>query len=456
MPGGRELAVDNLRQRAVAVTKALSRFRRPASQVRRLGVLAGQVRRLLDEGLAPRVSLNRPVGRHRRLALVRADLDAVKAVAHANGGAVNDVSLAAIAGGAGRLLEARGELKPGLVLKASVATSIRAAADEQTSGNLVGIMLAPLPVGDLDPIRRLQVIARATAERKRRPPYQPSARFPQRWMVRAMVHQRMVNLFTSNLPGPPTPLYFAGARVLELFQVGVVQGNVTVGVGVLSYAGQLTFDIVGDAESVPDLPMFAEGLSAALEELGVGLHRPRLLVQGGIPAHTEIRAGPSARGEMTQKEAAMKRAGMATLAALALAAYDAVVRPRMLEWGSTRDGRQRPLPGDDVTNDIVPAGTVRHTRGLTTLRFSTHLVRGNACEEPDSAAATSSTAIRPVGTRSKNASTACSLLSRSLADRPAARVWDAREPMKAGEEGAIEFQRVCPTQLESVAVSDGK
>jgi hypothetical protein len=37
----------------------------------------------------------------------------------------------------------------------------------------------------------------------------------------------------------------------------------------------------------------------------------------------------------------------------------------MLEWGSTHEERHRPLPGDDVTNDFVPAGMARHTRAVT-------------------------------------------------------------------------------------------
>jgi WS/DGAT/MGAT family acyltransferase len=280
IPGTHELLWDNVRHRAAAVTRAVSRLRRPAQLVRRLGWMALQVRQLLHEGLAPRVSLNRPVGRRRRLLLGRADLDRVKAVAHAHGAKVNDVVLAAVAGGARRLLEHRGELRQELVLKGSVAVSMRRPADQEAGGNVVGIRLAPLPAGDPDPIQRLRAIARAAAEGKRRPPFEPSARFAQTWMVQAMFLQRLVNLFTSNLPGPPVPLYLAGARVLELFQVGVVQGNVTVGVGVLSYAGQLNFAIVGDADAVPDLGVFAEGLSQALEELGIQRERPRFLSRG--------------------------------------------------------------------------------------------------------------------------------------------------------------------------------
>jgi len=53
--------------------------------------------------------------------------------------------LAATAGGARRLLQARGQLSPGLVLTCPVATSIRGPADEQATGNRAGIMLV-LPI----------------------------------------------------------------------------------------------------------------------------------------------------------------------------------------------------------------------------------------------------------------------------------------------------------------------
>ena len=61
----------------------------------------------------------------------------------------------------------------------------------------------------------------------------------------------------------------------------------------------------------------------------------------------------------------MKKARMALLGALALAGYDVVVRPWMLNWGSTKSERRRRLPGDDISNDIVPAGMVRQTRAVT-------------------------------------------------------------------------------------------
>jgi WS/DGAT/MGAT family acyltransferase len=263
-----ELFADVLRCRILAMTRVLARTRHPCAMIARLHLLARQAGDLAREGRAPRVSINVPVSGRRRLMLVRADLNQARKVAHRHGGTVNDVVLAAIAGGARSLLDARGELRPGLVLEASVAASLRGPSDQWAEGNRVGIMIVPLPLEEADPARRLAWVAAATAKRKRKPPYQPNTRLLQRWMVRAMSRQRMVNLLVSNVPGPPKPLYVAGAQIVEIFQIGVVQGNVTIGVGAFSYAGQLNFGVVGDPDAVPDLALFADGIADTLDQLG--------------------------------------------------------------------------------------------------------------------------------------------------------------------------------------------
>jgi diacylglycerol O-acyltransferase / wax synthase len=64
------------------------------------------------------------------------------------------------------------------------------------------------------------------------------------------------------------PQWFAGAHVQEMFQLSQLQGNCAIGVGVLSYAGQLNIDIVADPDVVPDVDVFADGVAQALEQLG--------------------------------------------------------------------------------------------------------------------------------------------------------------------------------------------
>ena len=197
----------------------------------------------------------------------------VKAVAHAYGATVNDLLLAAVTGGLRALLVARGLPTDGLILYASVPVALRARADTAALGNQVGLMIVPLPVGEPDPVQRLVQVARATTERKRRPERLASLRpvgslTILRALNRYSRHQRIVDVFVTNVPGPQRPLYLLGARLLEAFPVVQVAGNVPLSVAVLSYAGQLNIGIQSDPDGCPDLDVFADGLRQSLEELG--------------------------------------------------------------------------------------------------------------------------------------------------------------------------------------------
>jgi diacylglycerol O-acyltransferase / wax synthase len=75
-------------------------------------------------------------------------------------------------------------------------------------------------------------------------------------------------VFVTNVPGPQRPLYLLGARLLEVFPVVQVAGNVPLSVAALSYAGQLNIGIQSDPDGLPDLDIFADGLRRSLEEFG--------------------------------------------------------------------------------------------------------------------------------------------------------------------------------------------
>jgi WS/DGAT/MGAT family acyltransferase len=255
---------------ATSGARAPGRVAGTAGRLQRALLWPRQLAAVARLGRAPALSFNHPVGQRRRVMLVRADLPRTKAVAHRHDGTVNDVVLAAVAGGARRLLESRGELTGDLVLKVSVITSIRGPQDRDIPGNRVGVRVVPVALRDPDPARRLEQIAAITSAHRALPPYQPSGRLLQHWMVRVMSHQRLVNLLVSNLPGPPGALSFGGSPVRELFQFsgGGVQGNLSIAVGVLSYAGQLNINVAADADLVPDLDLFVVGVADSLERLG--------------------------------------------------------------------------------------------------------------------------------------------------------------------------------------------
>ncbi len=230
-------------------------------------------REVFTEERAPRTSLNRPVGEHRRLALVRSRLDLAKQIAQARDAKVNDVALTVIAGGLRELLDNRGEPVDELVLRAMVPVSLHQAQSGEARGNLDGMIVVPLPIGEPDPVRLLNVVAAQTEKRKQKAHPQAMStgifRFAvaRRTAVRLSTRQRLFNLNVSNVPGPPVPLYLAGAAVAEVFPLVPTVGNETLSVGVLSYAGQLNLTAVADRNACPDVDVFAQGVRNTIDEL---------------------------------------------------------------------------------------------------------------------------------------------------------------------------------------------
>jgi hypothetical protein len=85
--------------------------------------------------------------------------------------------------------------------------------------------------------------------------------------LRLLARQRLMNVTVTNVPGPPVPLYLAGAPLLELFPVVSLVANITLAVAVLSYAGQLNITAVADQDGCSDVEVFAQGVRGALDDL---------------------------------------------------------------------------------------------------------------------------------------------------------------------------------------------
>jgi diacylglycerol O-acyltransferase / wax synthase len=294
-----ELVADQRRRRRRRRRRALSRLVHPVTNARQLAAAWPAMRELFAEPALPPTSLTRPFGRDRRVAIVRGRLDAVKAIAHAGGGTVNDVLLAAIAGGLRDLLRSRGEAVDGSVLRVYVPVTLRPPEERaQARGNQIAQMTVPLPIGDMNPVERLRQIGAETARRKARTRPSigkvPHHGFAGRMLLKLIDRQR-VNLTTADLPGPPIPLYFTGARVLEVFPLLPLIGTVSLGIGALSYAGQFNITAVGDGEGYPDLEVFAIGLReelAAMASAGpTAASNPVLRHWQRLPVGESIRAG---------------------------------------------------------------------------------------------------------------------------------------------------------------------
>jgi WS/DGAT/MGAT family acyltransferase len=272
-PSAGELFRDNVRWRLQGLRAVGSGSLHPGRTLDGIRAEWPTWHEVFTEERAPRTSLNRRVGRDRRVALVDGRLEAAKQIAHAHGAKVNDVVLAAVAGGLRELLGNRGERVDELVLRVMVPVSLHREQPGRARGNLDGLIVVRLPLGEPDPVRLLEAVAAETAERKRKPRPQAMStgifRFTlaRRALMRVSAHQHVLNLTVTNVPGPPIPLYLAGSRLLTVFPVVPATGNHALTVGVLSYAGQLNLTAVADADACPDVDVFAHGLRSALRTL---------------------------------------------------------------------------------------------------------------------------------------------------------------------------------------------
>jgi diacylglycerol O-acyltransferase len=271
LPTRRELFVDNLRGRGDRLGHAVVTLAHPVTVARHVWTGWPALRELLAARPAPATSLNRVVGPDRTLAVIRADLDLVRQAAHAHGVTVNDVLLAVTAGGLRALLRGRGEPVDRLTPRIDVPVTLRPVQGrDQARGNLIGQMMVPLPVGVSDPGRRLARIGAETRTRKAtRPPSVGGLlrnRLARRLLLR-LLNRQPVNLTSADLPGPRRPVYLAGARLLEVFPVLPLMGNVSLGVGALSYAGQFNITVVADRDTYPDLDTFVAGMRDHLAAL---------------------------------------------------------------------------------------------------------------------------------------------------------------------------------------------
>jgi diacylglycerol O-acyltransferase len=269
-PSADELRADNRKRRVDERGRKLSRVAHPVKTARGMLAVLPAMREILGEEALPTTSLDRRVGADRSLLLIRTNIDLVKEIAHTHEAKVNDVLLTIIAGGLRALLWSRGEPVDDAVLRVYVPVSLRHGQYAGARGNQIAQMVVPLPIGVSEPGLRLRQIAAETARRKARS--RPDVgKMPHRGVLGRMflklVNRQRVNVTTADLPGPPMPLYLAGARLLEVFPVLPLIGKVALGVAALSYAGEFNLTAVADKDAYPDLEVFAAGVRDELRAL---------------------------------------------------------------------------------------------------------------------------------------------------------------------------------------------
>jgi diacylglycerol O-acyltransferase len=281
---------------SVLVSSAVDAVAHP---IRQLGTLTGGAarlpspKRLLERGLVlgsaavttgrqvlspGALSMNGPIGPHRRWVWAETSWDDVKKIRAAFGGSMNDIVLAAITAGFRDLLTARGQLNERTVVRTMVPVSLRTESQRGALNNQVSAVFVDLPVHEPSATARLAGVRDQMDAHKRVlgaydprtttgaldlvPPAMLAAgtrlllRTPQIW----------AQTITTNVPGPRVPLYVLGRRMESLYPYVPIGAGLRTSIGIFSYRDSITFGINADFDAVPDVDVLSTGIARGVAE----------------------------------------------------------------------------------------------------------------------------------------------------------------------------------------------
>ena len=241
--------------------------RHPAAAVTRAIATAGSVWRTV----APVSTTLSPImtERHLARALTTIDIpvDGLRAAGKAAGGTLNDAFLAAVSGGLRRYHEEHGTIVGDL--RVTLPVNIRK-ADDPIGGNRITLQRCLVPAGITDPIARMQRIHERIQQVRAEPSLDLTNEIaaglnllPPSYVGGILKH---VDFLASNVPGPPAPVYLAGARMTGYYAFGPTIGS-SVNLTLISYCGTCNIGINIDAGAVRDPEVLMSSLRAGFDEV---------------------------------------------------------------------------------------------------------------------------------------------------------------------------------------------
>ncbi len=284
-PSGTELLVRETARRTGRAFGALRSVRQLATDASDLFVEGVHRTRAAGYSLASGwltsasdTPLNGKVGPNRLFGTLETPLSKVKEIKNTAGGSVNDVVLATVAGGVRRFLQGDRDCDVAtLDFRSMAPVSVRTQDQRGTLGNQVAMWLVALPVGEPDPLQRLDAVRKATEHLKdtnqalgaatlvRLSAGAPATLVSMASRLAAGV--RPFNMTVTNVPGPQFPLYLLGSEMVASYPLVPLWQTHGVGVALFSYAGSVYWGFNADYDIVPDVDAFAIAVSEAFDEL---------------------------------------------------------------------------------------------------------------------------------------------------------------------------------------------
>jgi diacylglycerol O-acyltransferase len=272
---------------------------------------------------APRTSFNGTITGHRSVAFTDMSLQDIKDVKNCTGTTVNDVVLAIAGGALRRYLEDRGEL-PESSLLATVPVSVRETSKLSDGSNKVSALFTKLGTDVADPLERLEGMASANRNAKDHhkaidaDTLQEWAEFaaPRTFGLAVRVysglrlaerHPVVHNLVISNVPGPPMPLYFMGAKIDALYPLGPVFHGAGLNITVMSNNGKVHVGIIACKELTPHVWDLAEDFPKELAALRAAVRQPKKKAAAKKTTKKKTTTKKSAAKKSAAKKSAAKK-----------------------------------------------------------------------------------------------------------------------------------------------------
>lgn len=203
------------------------------------------------------------------------DLEEVKTVGRGLGCTVNDVLMAAAVGALRSYLLDLGQDIEGVTIRATVPVNLRPLEHAKKLGNHFGLVYLELPIGEANPMRRLERVAACMRELKHsRQAIVAFGLLAAMGMGPSVLQRPALEMFSrkasavaTNVPGPQMPLYLAGARIVDLMFWVPQNGSIGMGISILSYDGHVHFGLITDTRRVPDPGEIIKRIAPEFEKL---------------------------------------------------------------------------------------------------------------------------------------------------------------------------------------------
>jgi len=232
---------------------------------------------------APKTRFNGTVSPHRMFDARSFKLKDVKRIrALAQGAKLNDVMLSVVGGAMREYLDHYNEL-PDTSVTTMAPISVRDESEKNTMGNQVAAMFVPLGSHIPSAQERMKYVTEETIKAKTftnamgaRQMTEMTKLAPAPVMnLGAMMYSRLkladhikpfINTVVTNVPGPPVPIYSAGAKLIGLHGMLCLVDGVKLGHVVHSYVDEVTVAFTACRSAIPDPDFYSECLQRSFDE----------------------------------------------------------------------------------------------------------------------------------------------------------------------------------------------